>query len=115
MSKRLANSVSELYSTGKRWCQFNIAVTKDGDKTGIYEANAYQFCIEGALDHVYNTPRVSGRMKLTDETQEWKLARERLVKALKKLHPKHKYLADFNDCADTTIEQVQELVREANV
>ena len=93
-------TLQELFADKSKWTKHHFALDASGAKCDITADEAVCWCVMGALAKCYIN------------TSEHNKAIDRILKVLK---GRHVYIAEWNDDPTTTIEDIRQVVKEANV
>lgn len=96
--------LQQLFTSRSRWIKNDFARSADGYYTNVDHASACKFCLLGGMRRCYP---VSSRPRI----------REKLMAAIRKLHPKKDWqnITAFNDHRRTTFENILRVIKEAGV
>lgn len=99
-------TVQELYSNPEKWTQHYLTRNSMGHDTGLCFSQAHCFCLMGAILYVYG-----------NFTTVMREAENRLLDALGERYPSFRGLSyvAWNDAPERTIQEVQEIVKIANI
>ena len=57
---QLLRATRELLSTQDRWCRGSPARNRDGEPTGVFDSDAFSFCLTGALEFMQDQLELPG-------------------------------------------------------